>query len=55
MLLVRQLDVESDGEAAAFLRAAVAGLHDAAASAGDDGPVALGEEASVSRAATYAG
>ena len=42
-LLVRQLDVEADREAVAFLRAAVRALHHAAAAAGDDRPAALGE------------
>ena len=42
-LLVRQLDVEPDREAAALLRAAVRALHHAAAAAGDHRPAVLAE------------
>src|SRR5436190_19811459 len=41
-LLVRKLDVESDREAAALLRAAVRRLHHAGAAARDDRPAELG-------------
>ena len=44
-LLVRELDVEADGEPAALARAAVRGLHAARAAAGHDRPALLGEEA----------
>ena len=44
-LLVRQLDVEADGEPAALLAAAVPGLHHARAAAGDDREALLREEA----------
>ena len=54
-LLVRQLDVEADREAAAFLRAAVRRLHDAPPAAGDDRPAGLGEEPPVSGRRAYAG
>ena len=43
VLLVRQFDVEADREAAAFLRAAVCGLHHARAAAGHDGEASLGK------------
>src|SRR5581483_10998369 len=43
-LLVRQLDVEADGQAAALAAAAVCRLHDARPSTGDDGPACLGEQ-----------
>ena len=45
VLLVRQLDVEADREAAAFLRAAVRGLHHAGPAPGDHRPTRLREEA----------
>src|SRR5439155_14672037 len=44
-LLVRQLDVEADGEPASFLRAAICGLHHTGPAAGDDCPAQLGEAA----------
>jgi hypothetical protein len=45
-LLVRQRDVEADRQAAALFRAPVAGLHHAAAPAGDHRPTALAKQAS---------
>ena len=44
-LLVRELDVEPDRDAAALLGAAVRGLHDPGAAAGDDREVGPGEPA----------
>src|SRR5439155_7831411 len=46
VLLVRQLDVESDREPAALLRAAVRRFHHARSTAGDDRPALFGEPAS---------
>ena len=43
LLLVRQLDVEADREAAGLPRAAVRGLHHAGAAAGDDREARLRE------------
>jgi hypothetical protein len=45
VLLVRQVDVEADREAAPVLRPAVRRLHHAGAAAGDHRPAGLGEEA----------
>ena len=42
-LLLRELDVAADGEAARVLRAAVGGLHDAGAAAGHDGEAGVGQ------------
>ena len=43
MLLEGQLDVDADGTAAGFVRAAVAGFHDPRAAAGHDGEADLGD------------
>jgi hypothetical protein len=45
LLLVRQADVAADAQPAGFLRAAVRGLHDAAATARHDGEARPGERA----------
>jgi hypothetical protein len=44
ILLVRELDVEADGEAAGLLGAAVGRLHHARPAAGDDGEARLSQE-----------
>ena len=44
VLFVREGDVEADGAPAIFVSAAVGGLHDAGAAAGDDGVAVLGKE-----------
>ena len=44
VLLVREVDVEADREAAALLGSAVRGLHHTRAAAGDHGPARLREE-----------